>query len=120
MIDTDSFQNLEIQGGFEIARIQLISDCLADAIGREALAKTSIVGRRFEIVIRTPLSEDELSVTIYHEVLEAATVASGTPPDSVRMFNESDFERAAYRAHAELGEASAATIDRMLQSYGFR
>ncbi len=48
------------------------------------------------------------------------TVTSDNPPDSVRMFNEGDFERAAYRAHDELGEASPATIDRMLQSYGFR
>ena len=120
MIDLDSFQKLKIRGGFEIARIQLISDRLADALGREALAKTSIVGRRFEIAIRIPLSEEELSVSIYHEILEAATVASDTPPDSVRDFNEGEFERAAYRAHAELGEASVATIDRMLQSYGFR
>ena len=36
------------------------------------------------------------------------------------MFNEGDFERAAYHAHDELGAASPATIDRMLQSYGFQ
>jgi len=48
------------------------------------------------------------------------TVASDDPPDAVKMFNESDFERAAYRAHNELGEASPVTIDLMLQSHGFR
>ena len=53
-------------------------------------------------------------------MLEAMTVASDNPPESVRMFNEGDFERAAYRAHDELGEASPVSIDRMLQSYGFQ
>jgi hypothetical protein len=120
MMDTGSFQNLEIVGGFKIARVRFVSGRRVDAIGREALAKTSIVGRRFEIVICSPLSDEELSVTIYHEILEAATIASDAAPEGVRMFNEGDFERAAYRAHAQLGEASAATIDRMLQSYGFR
>jgi hypothetical protein len=39
---------------------------------------------------------------------------------TAKMFNEGDFERAAYRAHNELGEASPVSIDLMLQSHGFR
>ena len=35
---------------------------------------------------------------------------------AAKMFNEGDFERAAYRAHNELGEASPVSIDLMLQS----
>ena len=42
---------------------------LRDAIGREAIAKTAIIGRRFEILIRMPLSEEDFSVTLYHEIL---------------------------------------------------
>jgi len=39
---------------------------------------------------------------------------------AAKMFNEGDFERAAYRAHNELGEASPVSIDLMLQSEGGR
>lgn len=65
------------------------------------------------------LSEGEISVTIYHEILEAATVASIDPPEAVRSFNEGDFERAGYRAHELFGPASPENLDRMLQFYGF-
>jgi hypothetical protein len=82
--------------------------------------RTTVIGREFKITIRGGLTEEELSVTLYHEILEAMTVASDNPPTNVRMFNERDFERAAYRGHEEFGEASPATIDLMLQSHGFR
>ena len=39
---------------------------------------------------------------------------------AAKMFNEGDFERAACRAHNELGEASPVSIDLMLQSEGGR
>ena len=70
-------------------------------------------------MIRAGLSDEELSVTIYHEILEAATVASIDPPEAVRSFNEGDFERAAYQVHEKFGEVSPANIDRMLQFHGF-
>lgn len=50
--------------------------------------------------------ERELSVMLYHEILEAAAVASADPPASVMNFNEADFERTAYAMHDELGGAS--------------
>jgi hypothetical protein len=65
------------------------------------------------------LTEEEISVTIYHEILEAATVASIDPPKAVRGFNEGDFERAAYQAHEQFGQVSPENLDRMLQFYGF-
>jgi hypothetical protein len=61
-----------------------------------------------------------VSISLYHEILEAATVAAATPPASVATFNERDFERAAREAHAKLGPATAENLDRMLQSFGFR
>ncbi len=59
-------------------------------------------------------------MSIYHEILEAMTVAVSEAPLSVQEFNEGDFERAAYQAHAELGLASPETVNVMLQSFGFR
>lgn len=119
MIDISRFQNLRLHGGFTIVRLQLRDEPLVDAIGREAVAKTSIVGRRFEVVIRAPLSDQEFSITLYHEILEAVTVATAHSPQSVALFNEGDFEMAARRAHKQLGLASPENLDRMLQSYGF-
>lgn len=71
------------------------------------------------MTIRAGLADEELSVSIYHEVLEAATVASTDPPAAVRTFNEGHFERAAIDAHQQFGHASPESVDRMLQWYGF-
>lgn len=92
---------------------------MVDAIGREAIARTSIIGRRFSITMRSGIPDEEASVSIYHEILEAMTVASIDPPAMVRNFNEGDFERAAYRTHREFGEVSRENLDRMLQFYRF-
>ena len=55
---------------------------------------------------------------MYHEILEAATIASPNPPANVIEFNEGDFERA-HSAHEQFGVASAENLNRMLQSSGF-
>lgn len=120
MIDPSTFENVLLRGGFMLVRVEFTADPLLDALGREAIARTRIVRRNFEIVIRSGLSEEEQSVTLYHEILEAAAVASDTPPATVTEFNEGDFERAAYSAHEQLGTASPERLNRMLQSYGFR
>jgi len=60
-----------------------------------------------------------LSVTLYHEVLEAASVGSAAPPGSVMDFNEGDFESAARAAHKRWGHASAQHLNRLLQFYEF-
>jgi hypothetical protein len=83
VIDFRSFENIPLRGGFTIVRIELASDALIDALGREAIARTRIVGRKFEIAIKSDLTEEEQSVTLYHEILEAATVASPNPPSAV-------------------------------------
>ena len=120
MIDFRSFENIPFRGDFIIVRIEAAADALLDALGREAIARTRIVGRKFEIAIKSDLTEEEQSVTLYHEVLEAATVASRSPPPAVIDFNEADFERAAYLAHEQLGVASVENLNRMLKSYGFK
>ena len=93
---------------------------LVDALGREAIARTGIVGQRFDVLIRPGLDDRELSVTWYHEILAAAAVASADPPASVMDFNEADFERAGYARPAELGAASPENLNRKLQLHGFR
>lgn len=119
MRDWSAFENLRLRAGFIVARVRTTDEPLIDAIGREAVAQTSIIGRQFAIVIRAALSDEEVSISLYHEVLEAATVAALIAPAAVVMFNEADFERAARLAHDQLGPASPENLDRMLQSYGF-
>jgi len=80
---------------------------LRDALGREAIARTRIVGRTFEITMKSDLAEEEQSVTLYHEILEAAAVASPNPPSAVIDFNK------------EFDVASVENLNRMLKSYGF-
>jgi len=120
MAESNLFQGLRLRGGFTIAGLEFVAAPLVDAIGRSALAKTRIVGRELHLTILSGLSDTEKSVTLYHEVLEAMTVASSEPPTSVRDFNEGDFERAAYEAHGRFGPVSPTNMDRMLQFYGFR
>ena len=119
VIDLSAFQNLPLRGDFTIVRLELTNEPIADAIGREARARTRIVGRGFDLLIRAGLSQLELSVTLYHEILEAAKAAIENPPAAVRELNEGDFDRAAYQAHEQFGEVSPENLDRMLQLYGF-
>ena len=119
MIDAASFENVHLQGGFIITEIKFTDEPMVDSLGREAIAQTKIVGRNFRMMIRSGLSRRELSITLYHEVLEAATMAGIHPPESVMEFNEGDFERVARSMHSELGDVSPAKLNRMLQSHGF-
>lgn len=119
MIDPTSFKQLRLRGGCVIAGIQFTPEPMVDALGREAIAQTRILGRYFHLLIRTGLSDRELSISLYHEILEAASVASPHPPAGVLDFNEGDFEQAGRAAHDRLGDASAENLNLMLQSHGF-
>jgi hypothetical protein len=120
MIDINQFKNRRLHGGFLIKGIELTDDPIVDAIGREAIAQTSAIAREFQLFIRSGLSEEELSITLYHEILEAASVALADPPASVIDFNEADFERAARDAHGRWGNASPANLNLLLQFHGFQ
>ena len=119
MIDAATFKNTRLRGGFVIVRVEFTDEPMVDALGREAIAKTGIVGMKIDLLIRAGLDERELSVTFYHEILEAAAVGSADAPASVLDFNEADFERTAYAMHDELGAASPENLNRMLQLHGF-
>ena len=69
--------------------------------------------------LRADLDEYELSVSLYHEVLEAATVAADRPPNTVLEFNEGHFESAARSAHGRFGVASPEKLNQMLAEFGF-
>jgi len=120
MADPGLFRGLRLHGGFTIVRLEVITEPLVDALGRMAIAKTRIVGRKFHLSLISNLDEKEWSVTLYHEVLEAMTVACAHPPASVMEFNEGDFERASHEAHERFGPVSPESLNRMLQFYGFR
>ena len=117
MINIAQFKNLRLHGGFVIREIELSNAPIVDAIGREAVAQTSAIAQDFRLLIRSGLSEEELSITLYHEILEAASVAIAKPPASVIDFNEADFERAARQAHERWGNASPETLNLLLQFY---
>ena len=108
-----------LRGGFTIAEVRLTAQPLIDPLERSATAQTIIRGNRFHILLRADLDEAELSVSLYHEVLEAATVAADFPPDVVTQFNEGDFEMAAKAAHGSLGLATPLRLNQMLAEYGF-
>ena len=110
VIDISQFINLRLHGGFIIRSIELTGEPILDAVGREALAQTSAIAREFRLLIRSGLNEEELSVTLYHEILEAASVALANPPARVIDFNEADFEGAARAAQERWGNASPAHL----------
>jgi hypothetical protein len=120
VIDIRQFKNLRLHGGFIIKDIGLTDEPIVDAIGREAVAQTSGIAREFRLLIRAGLSEPELSIMLYHEILEASSVAIASPPATIMDFNEADFERAAREAHERWGNASPANLNLLLQFHGFR
>ena len=76
MRDLAAFQNLVLRGGFVLAEVRLTSQFLLDPLGRPATAQTIIRDKRLHIFLRTNLDERDLSISLYHEVLEAATLAT--------------------------------------------
>ena len=119
VINLGQFSNLRLHGGFIIQEIELTDAPIIDAIGREAVAQTSAIARNLRLLIRSGMTDEELSITLYHEILEAASVAIADPPASIIDFNESDFERAARAAHERWGNASPANLNLLLQFHGF-
>jgi hypothetical protein len=119
MTSATAFIKLRLRGGFTIAALEFTSEPMLGAIGREAVAQTRATGSDFHVLIRSGLSDEELSVTLYHEVVEAATVASQHPPVNVMELNEAGFERVARQMRLELERASPENLNRMLQIFGF-
>lgn len=120
MIDTRQFRNLKLPGGFIIERLELTNRPILDALQREAVARTRIVGRKLYLELRAALSEKEASISLYHEILEAASVGSSNPPVTVVDFNEPSFEQAAHDAFERWGCVTPGNLIRLLQFYEFQ
>lgn len=119
MVELDPFANLSLRGGFLLEGVRVAVVPMTDAVGRPALARTEIVGHRLNIELAAGLPAAEISVSLYHEVLEAAAVATSHPPAAVMELNEAGFEAAARRMHADLGTATPVTLNRMLELFDF-
>lgn len=119
MMDVTRFRNMPLRGGFVIGGVRLVPGPLTDSIGRPALALTRITAGRFEIDLLAHQTDEELSVSLYHEVLEAAAVAANECPPRVLDFNESAFERAARVAQSQLGPVSPERLNALLEQFGF-
>lgn len=52
---------------------------MTDALNRPALARTTIIGATLEIELSAGLPAAEISITLYHEILEGAAVAVARP-----------------------------------------
>jgi hypothetical protein len=119
VLDLAQFSNLPLEGGFTLAEVRLSAEPLLDPLNRDATAQPTIRGKRFRTMLSAGMEGRELSLSLYHEVLETATVAAETPPHAALEFNEGAFERAARRAHEQLGFATPRTLNQMLIEYGF-
>jgi len=115
----DALVGLRLRGGFIIEQIETTDEPLIDALGREAAAQTTIIGHQLSLRLHEDLDARELSVTLYHEILEAAAVAAAHPPEILLDFNEGNFVLAAQTMYDRLGPATPETLNRMLQLHGF-
>lgn len=92
---------------------------MRDAVGRPDLARALIEGRTISIEIATAQAPEELSVSIYHELLEAMTVGVQSPPRAVWDLNEAGFEQVAQGAHRLHGLANSRSVIIFLSEFGF-
>jgi hypothetical protein len=119
-LDLSDFDFLPLKGGFLLEKISVTDAPIIDALDRPAAARSTILGSTIRIEISSLyLEATELSISLYHEVLEAAAVASLNPPPLVWEMNEADFESAARLIHDEFGPASQSTLNQMLERFGF-
>lgn len=120
MIETTAFQNAHLPGGLVIEEIEFLSVPMVGGIGRPATARTIINQGRLRIHLQAGADDTEFSVSLYHEVLETATVWADDPPLEVIQFNEGDFERTVREAYKRLEPASPRTLRLLLKNHGFR
>jgi hypothetical protein len=119
VLDLTPFQQLALHGGFFLVETKLTAQPLLDPIERAASAQTLIRGSKFHILLRADLDQTEISISLYHEILEAATLATLEPPAALWEFNEADFENAARSCHDRLGLATPSSLNQMLAEFGF-
>ncbi len=76
MFDIHLFEEIRLRGGYFLVSIECVQEPMVDAIGRTSLSKIHIIGRELRLIIYSRQTDHELSVTRYHEILEAMTRCS--------------------------------------------
>jgi hypothetical protein len=120
MFQTSEFPDLHLVESLSISEVSVVDGPIEDLFGQSAAGKTLIAGGKLHIQILSSQSDEEKSVTLYHEILEAITVAATFVPGRFRDFAERDFEREGYRAFNQFGPASPSSLAAMLQFHGFK
>ncbi|MGZ3385829.1 MAG: hypothetical protein ACXWNF_12805 [Isosphaeraceae bacterium] len=72
-----------------------------------------------EIEIAPGLSPEEQSITIYHEVIEVASLQAKQPPPTVLDLSEQEIDLLAKMAHEQYGLATVETLNHLLRDLGF-
>lgn len=118
-MDLEQFNDLQLPQGFRLLGVETAEAPMLDAIGRPALARAVIENSTVSIYVAADQSPAEISVSIYHELLEAMTVGVPSPPIDVCDLNEAGFEQAAKDAHRRHGLANSSSVLIFLREFGF-
>jgi hypothetical protein len=119
-----SFNNVVLRGGYRINSLQLTDKPIIGPGGLQKLGSTgtNLGTGAMDILISSNQSNRQISITIYHEVLEAALYQAGPkapPAVSHLVDNETGIDALARSFYNQLGIASVENLNKMLESLGF-
>jgi hypothetical protein len=120
-LDLSTFRNAQLRGGTSIESITMSEEPIVDVSGGPALGHTStnLGTGAMEIEIAPGLSPEEQSITIYHEVIEVASLQAKQPPPTVLDLSEQEIDLLAKTAHEQYGLATVETLNHLLRDLGF-
>ncbi len=120
-LDLSTFRNAQLRGGTSIESITMSEEPIVDVSGGPALGHTStnLGTGAMEIEIAPGLSPEEQSITIYHEVIEVASLQAKQPPPTVLDLSEQEIDLLAKMAHEQYGLATVETLNHLLRDLGF-
>ena len=72
-----------------------------------------------KIEIAPGLSSEEQLITIYHEVIEVASLQAKQPPPTGLDLSEQEIDLLAKMAHEQYGLATVETLNHLLRDLGF-
>ena len=119
----ESFQNARLPGGVSIESVEVSPKPLVDVSGGPATGGTSMnVGTgAMQIRLSSGLNAAEQSVTLYHEVLESASMQAfyrKSLPPFLADLSEAELDMLAQMAHEQFGPASVENLIKFLDSVG--
>lgn len=119
-LNIEAFSGRTLHSGIQIESVKTTHE-LTDVLGRPATGFTSRVGKSLQIILLEGLSPDEQSVTMYHEIIEAAMGAHfpDRVPVALQELNEAQIDALAQSFHTRLGPVNVRTANQMLRELGF-